>query len=71
MTRGYTAWHAIARLVSDITLIIRALRSKRVVPANHRKRDINSKAAKSRLFGPVRENMPGTPYIVRDRVFTK
>src|SRR5262245_14023017 len=36
-----------------------------------RKRDINSTAAKPRLFGPVRENMPGTPYIVRDRIFTK
>ena len=71
MTRGYTAWHAIARLVSDIALIIRALRSKRDVPASYGKRDINSTAAKPRLFGPVRENMPGTPYIVRDRIFTK
>jgi hypothetical protein len=35
MTHGYTAWHAIARLLDDIALIFRALRTDRDAPPRH------------------------------------
>jgi hypothetical protein len=69
--RSYTAWHAIARLACDIALVIKALRLRREIPPSNGPRDINSRAANQRLFGPLGENMPSTAYIVRDRIFTK
>ena len=35
MTHGYTAWHAIARLLDDIALILRTLRTDRDAPPRH------------------------------------